>query len=306
MQSTIYTLYEGHYAYGVGALLNSLVNRGFKGTFAVAYRGSLPEWMHKVAKEGKSEFLLEDTRVKFIPLDPPMHLRFYKPFFALELMEQHIPDTQAIYYFDPDIVVKAQWKFFESWAENGVAVCLDNSFGFLPCDHPWRGEWRKLGEAMGAKEKRQLHYYYNGGFFGITRDNMDFLRIWRDLILTYGRSGGDIIGKKSTERSRAVVGDQDLMNAAAMFTDLPLSSIGPEGMDFTGGGYVMSHAVYGIKPWERRFTFDLLKTGNCPSLADKEFMKNIDSPIPVFPPFSSRIKKIDIKLAAMLGRLVGH
>jgi hypothetical protein len=118
--------------------------------------------------------------------------------------------------------------------------------------------------------------------------------------------GGDVISSKSTDRKRSVVGDQDLMNAAVMFTQLPLSCIGPDGMDFGGGGYLMSHAVYGIKPWVKNFTLDLFKTGNAPSLADKEFMKNISAPIKIFSSVEERLKRANIKVAAVLGRVMGH
>ena len=307
MATTVYTLYEGHYSLGVGALLNSLLNKGFVGTYAVAYRGKLPDWTSKLKQEGPDEYSVAGVRVKFIPLNPPMHLRFYKSFLGLELYEKYCPDTGSLFYFDPDIVIKADWSFYESWAEKGIALCVDNAFGILPSDHPWRAEWAQIGSRTGLRVRREQNFYYNGGFFGLTRDKLDFLRLWRDLTYSFRDMGGDVVGSKSTDRKRAVVGDQDLMNAAIMFTELPLSCVGPDGMDFGGyGGYLMSHAVYGIKPWVKNFTLDLFKTGNAPSLADKEFMKNISAPIQLFSPVEERLKRANIKVASALGRVVGH
>jgi hypothetical protein len=68
----------------------------------------------------------------------------------------------------------------------------------------------------------------------------------------------------------------------------------------------MSHAVYGVKPWVKNFTLDLFKTGNAPSLADKEFMKNISSPIQLFSPVEERLKRANIKVASALGRVMGR
>jgi hypothetical protein len=47
--------------------------------------------------------------------------------------------------------------------------------------------------------------------------------------------------------------DQDLLNIVAMTTDVPLTTLGPDGMDFVPGGYVMSHAVNSPKPWGRSY-----------------------------------------------------
>jgi hypothetical protein len=307
MSTTVYTLYEGHYSFGVGALLNSLLNKGFIGTYAVAYRGKLPGWVNQLKQEGPEEYSISGVRVKFIPLNPPLHLRFYKSSLGLELFEKYLPETQNLFYFDPDIVIKGDWKFYEGWAQNGIALCLDNAYGIMPADHPWRAEWSRIGGRLGLPVIRQQNFYYNSGFFGMTRANQDFLRLWRDLTYAYRDMGGDVIGSKGQNRYYGVVGDQDLMNAAIMFSEQPLSCIGPEGMDFNGfGGYVMSHAVYLIKPWVKNFTLDLLKTGNAPSLADKEFMKNIAAPIRLYSPMEERLKRVNIKVAAALGRVVGH
>lgn len=305
MSSTVYTLYEGHYSLGVGSLLNSLVNQGFSGRFVVAYRGALPSWVDKLQAEGPLHYSVGKVQVEFIALNPPMHLRFYKCFLGLELLERYC-QSEYLFYFDPDIVIKAEWSFFENWTRNGVALCLDNNFAIVPSDHPWRAEWGRLGRQAGLEQRRKLDFYYNGGFFGLTRPNASFLEVWCRLTQAYQQVGGDLVSRKSADRKQSVVGDQDLMNAAVMCSQLPLSSVGPDGMDFGGGGYLMSHAVYGTKPWVKQFTLDLFRTGNPPSLADKEFMKNIAWPIRIFSPLEEQLKRADLKVAAVLGRVVGH
>jgi hypothetical protein len=307
MATTVYTLYEGHYSLGVGALLNSLLNKGFVGTYAVAYRGKLPDWAGKLKQEGPEEYSVAGVRVKFIPLNPPMHLRFYKSFLGLELYEKYCPDTGSLFYFDPDIVIKADWSFYESWAEKGIALCLDNAFGILPSDHPWRAEWAQIGSRTGLKVKREQNFYYNGGFFGLTRDKLDFLRLWRDLTLLVPRHGGRRGGQQE-HRPQAGRGGRpgpDERRHHVYPTAPELRGSRRHGL-WRVRGYLMSHAVYGVKPWVKNFTLDLFKTGNAPSLADKEFMKNISSPIQLFSPVEERLKRANIKVASALGRVMGR
>ena len=45
MKTAIISSYEGHYHYGVAALINSAVAVGFDGLFIIAYRDSLPPWV---------------------------------------------------------------------------------------------------------------------------------------------------------------------------------------------------------------------------------------------------------------------
>ena len=60
--------------------------------------------------------------------------------------------------------------------------------------------------------------------------------------------------------------------------------MGQDGMDFQfgGGGYVMSHAAGGVKPWKKNYVLSALN-GIKPSIADKAFWQNASSPINAHP-----------------------
>ena len=47
------TLAEGHYFYGVAALVNSLVRTGFEGTVVIGFRGERPNWLERFARDPK-------------------------------------------------------------------------------------------------------------------------------------------------------------------------------------------------------------------------------------------------------------
>src|SRR5436853_3964611 len=128
LMAVICTLYEGSYHLGLGALLNSLYAKGFRGHFYAGYRGDVPPWAADNVRKNGAGWLFnvgDDCTLHFVPLTTSWHFNNYKPQFLLELMEKHCPHEEKFFFFDPDIVVRARWDFFEQWVSHGIALCED-------------------------------------------------------------------------------------------------------------------------------------------------------------------------------------
>lgn len=293
------TLFEGHYEKGVGAFINSLIKSSFKGIVCVGYRGNMPVWANQL--ENLNLKMGGDVTLVFMLLDIETHFGYYKPFFMRKVIEEN-PNVKNIYYFDPDIVVNAPWTFISFWTETGISVCLDNCFPFVHHNHPWRKEWQKL---VNSNLKCELNYYVNSGFIGINKNSFILLDRWILFTEKYESNNGDL-SKFEKEGFRAFKGDQDLLNAAmTISSDLSFSIIGMEGMGFEDPAYLMAHAVETTKPWKNNFIKQLLVLGHKPSIAAKLFFENCEYPIRIYTKFQLRMKKIDIKLASVLGRFLG-
>ena len=124
MSSVICTLFEGHFHYGVAALVNSHYQHGFKGDFFIGYRGELPFWATAATNNNslnwpgtKTLIIAEELKLHFLPINTNAHFTNYKTHFILELWEKCINDSlvTGILYFDPDIVNKCSWKYYEQW-----------------------------------------------------------------------------------------------------------------------------------------------------------------------------------------------
>ena len=59
----------------------------------------------------------------------------------LELWDGPAKNAEALFYFDPDIVVNDSWICFEQWVNCGVALCEDINSPFQEF-HPRRVGWR--------------------------------------------------------------------------------------------------------------------------------------------------------------------
>lgn len=299
----VVTLYEGHYHFGVAALLNSLVNAGFEGLVRVGYRGALPPWLGQLQHVHGQEYgVTPQLAVSFVPVNPTMHLGYYKPQFMLDTFVAY-PTTQHVFYFDPDIVVNAEWEFFTSWVQAGIALCLDNTFAFLHRNHPWRAQWKALAGGAPA-QSGTLDYYVNSGFVGVHRANTAILERWVSITEKHREQGGTVeVFVKNGHR--AVRGDQDLLNAVmTVCNDLTYSIIGTEGMGFTDPAYVMSHAVSEIKPWKKNFLKLLFVKGHAPSVADKDYMRYANQPVAAYNSSAFRLKRWNMHFSSMLGRLI--
>jgi hypothetical protein len=105
---------------------------------------------------------------------------------------------------------------------------------------------------------------------------------------------------------RAFKGDQDLLNAAmSVSKDVKLSIIGTEGMGFTYPHYLMLHAVESTKPWDNNFIKEIILRGKRPSGAAKGYINNCAYPIPVYSSLHLKIKKLNLKIASLMGRVLG-
>lgn len=311
MNSAICTLYEGHYHHGLAALANSLYNNGFQGSVYVGYRGELPSWA-ELAKEnplldweeGKSLSIIDGLVLHFLPLNTSFHLANYKPDFMLELWNKSAKAEEALFYFDPDIVIKCQWEYFEQWIGHGVALVHEIIANDMPDTHPLRKDWATVIAKSNRTIKRSVNSYINSGFCGLLKKDIGFLYDWSDIIKVASVNFGFDVKQFTLSQYRGYMffaQDQDAFNIAAMCSESPISEMGPEAMDFIHGGFTMSHATGNPKPWKKNFIRSGIK-GNPPSLADKEFWKNVGLPIKTIPNNQIKYKRITIKLASLLGR----
>lgn len=303
MTSTACTLYEGHYHYGVAALTNSLFRKGFRGTVWVGYRGSLPPWAQNATERDGTQHLevVSGLTLRFLKVETKRHLTNYKADFMIDLRRNYCPDAEGIFYFDPDIVLKFDWPFFEEWADSGVALCEDVNSP-MHSTHPLRMKWRRFYTPHGFEVTRDMDVYVNAGFVGVSREHWGFVEVWKRLL--------DLMAPETNGLSELGVSDrgylfhkpdQDGLNIAAMFSHSPVSIVGREGMDFIPGGYLMSHALGAPKPWRKAFVREALR-GYPPSQADHSFSQHTTSPINLFSPAVRRWKKLDLLVACGLGR----
>ncbi len=291
--------------------MNSLYRNGYRGQFYIGYRGDiLPPWATKAADNinlnwagGKSLELAEGLQVHFLPIKTDYHLAHYKPKFMLELFDGPANATDAIAYFDPDIVVKCRWGFYETWMMHGVAMVHEVTSNDMPSSHPIRREWQKVIQLCNRRSTRELRSYINSGFCGVSRKHIEFLSLWNEIIETaikyYNPNHDQFMSLDRTYPFYSI--DQDAFNIAAMCCDSPISEIGPEGMDFIHGGWTMSHAVGSPKPWKKKFIGSALK-GSPPSLTDHRFWLNVDGPVACYSSNQIVLKRISILTGNFIGR----
>lgn len=302
------TLFEGHYHYGVAALINSLYTNGYRGNFYTGYRGTLPAWANTAYENAELNWvgsttlnIKPDLNVHFLPVTIDYDLTNYKPAFLLALKNYN---SKGFFYFDPDIVIKCKWEFFERWIKYGVAVVQEIVGNRLSPLHPKRMQWAEFIHRIGKDVKRPLSNYFNGGFCGVSKDNLEFLYIWKDIIekgIELNIIDANYFYKQLDQTSAFPVGDQDALNAATMCCTSPVSDFGPEGMDFIPGGWLMSHANIRPKPWQVNFLRKAL-SGKKISQPEKNYWANTNTVIVTCPDYKISIKKFFIKLGSFLNR----
>ena len=298
----ICTLFEGDYHLGVAVLINSIVANGFRGLFWVGYRGNLPPWLDQLTKCSEGLYQVGEAVLTFELLDAEIHFTHFKPAFMNSLIDRRIA-TCSLWYFDPDITVRCSWNFYERWAKFGVCLCQDVTMGSMPSDHPLRLEWIELAHQAGwPAPVRKQERYYNGGFLGLQIDRKVFLDTWEranELARAYGVNHSEF---QTGDRANTFqFADQDALNITVMFADVPLSTIGPEGMGWINGGYTMYHSAGGSKPWRKKFLRSAL-AAKPPWNGDKHFLQHADGAIKPFSPAKLRRMRRAERLGSIIGR----
>ncbi|MCE0498753.1 MAG: hypothetical protein LV481_12480 [Methylacidiphilales bacterium] len=317
MNTTICTLFERHYHFGVAVLANSLCASGFKGMIYAGFRGPLPPWAENevdLIESGKWEMEISpEVRLVFLLLETPAHFTNYKPDFLLRIAEIAGTENDALVYCDPDIVITETWQYFEDWLTCGVALCEDINSP-LPESHPRRIGWRRFFQPRGFTLRPRGASYANGGFIGLRPQDRKLLPIWRDMLTSAGDAlgGKDVVGIQGGRTLDGLYGfadclrktDQDTLNAALeACPEVEVSFLGPQAMGFLLGGAILPHALGPAKPWQRRYLAEALG-GLPPAHVDKAFWHHASGPIKPFGPAWLALKKLSLTASAALGRFI--
>jgi hypothetical protein len=299
----ICTFFEGDYHIGLAALVNSLFRAGYVGPLWAGYRGALPPWLDQLKDTDDPHAYLVGSKIRltFVRIETDLHFTNYKPRFMLDLFAGPANDCGYMWYFDPDIFVRCRWSFFTEWQQNGVALCHDIVNNVLPEDSPIRHQWRRAAENMGFRNPRCLNHYFNGGLVGVSAAHRSFLETWQRIMEYVEKDGYDRrlfrVGQRELPFMQI---DQDALNVAAMYSQHPLTTMGPEAMGLIPGGFTMFHAI-GPKPWRASFLRRAL-TGTPPSESDKFFFTQVSSPIRIYSPAHLRSKRLACSVASLIGR----
>jgi len=319
MKTVICTLYEGHYHYGVAALSNSLYKHGFRGTIYVGYRGVLPNWVLKGKKgsigKWKEAFILkqaEGLQLVFLPLTTTYGLTNYKPDFMLELWEGLAQEAEALFYFDPDIVIDDSWSCYEQWVNSGVALCEDINSPVQKF-HPRRIGWKNYFKKYNIDLNFKNQIYVNGGFIGLVKKDLSFLTLWRQLQENMGGAIGGLENSIfSNQNYNSTIlktegfqifdkSDQDALNATIEAYQGTVSYMGKEGMAFGPGKVMMFHALGSPKPWKANILSRAFN-GRVPRNVDTAYWANSSGPILAHSKWEIYRKTTSIKLAKLIGR----
>ena len=302
--AAICTLFEGDYHIGVAALVNSLASARYQGTIWAGYRGMLPPWLTQFQRlhAVRHEYLIGNgIRVVFLPLETKTHFTNYKPDFMLDLLANHASGCNYLWYLDPDVFLRCDWSFFAKWQRYGIALCEDVLYPTLPENNLLRQQWVEIARDMGLDAPRALIQHFNGGLVGVPANYVSFLHLWKRVLDRAAAMGYDLTGFLPGTRAMPLhATDQDALNIAAMYTEHPLSTLGPEAMGFIEGGFAMYHAIV-QKPWRGSILRRAL-AGEPPSNAIKLFFRHVSSPIRAYSTTMLYRKRLECRVAGLVGR----
>jgi hypothetical protein len=303
--SGICTLFEGDFHLGLAAFLNSLVHAGYTGTVWAGYRGALPPWLNQLERSDAAEndyVIAGKIHLVLLAQTTEIHLTNYKPDFMLKLLSGPARGCEYLWYFDPDILIRVPWAFFADWQRWGIALCQEIVNNNLPENSPLRHQWSQIASTIGLSNPRALNHYLNGGMVGVAAAHAGFLEVWKRLIQRAAEMGYDLKAFMPGVRELPFhATDQDALNIAAMYSQFPLSILGPQGMGFLPGDVKMYHTV-GQKPWRGSF---LLRAfgGRPPTHAMKFYWTQVSSPIRAYSAVQLGAKRLACSIAAFIGRL---
>lgn len=319
MNTAICTIFEGHYHYGVAALSNSLYQNGFRGNIYIGYRGSLPNWILKGEKEtiGRWNDAITLTpvigiKLLFLPIVTNYNMANYKPDFMKELWEGPAKNAEALFYFDPDIVINESWSCFEQWVNCGIALCEDVNSP-LQEFHPRRQGWKTYYKNYSIDLQYKNQIYVNAGFLGLLKTNISFLDLWIQMQELMGPAIGGLensifLNQSYNSTVLEMEGfqifdkpDQDALNAAIEAYEGSISYIGKEGMGFSKGKATMSHGLGSPKPWKTNHILRAIQ-GRIPRNSDVIYWRFCNYPILAHSEWEIRRKNIGIKIAKIIGR----
>jgi hypothetical protein len=313
MDSAICTLFEGHYHYGVAALVNSLYAQGYRGNIYVGYRGDLPVWAEAAKQQEvlnwpgcQTMYVADGLHLYLLPLDTSYHLTNYKPDFMIRLWNSLASETESMFYFDPDIVVNAPWSVFKEWTTYGVALCED-IMSPKPMNHPTRQAWRQYFDNEGFALNFKEAFYANGGFVGVSKRQISFLLTWQSIqesmaIAIGGLDNAFLIAQPSISPFAPFsLTDQDALNATVEAWEGPVSFVDKNGMGFGPNASLMSHAIGSGKPWVRKTLIEAIN-GFPPRRADREYWAAANGVIKSQSVGLIRMRQLAIKIAVVIGR----
>ena len=298
----ICSLFEGDFHFGLAALINSIVRGGFKGLFWIGCRGELPTWTRPLKRRDDGLFEVGEALLGFETIEGSRHFGQFKPEFLKSIIDRGIA-TRHLWYFDPDITVRCNWDFFEMWVRHGVCLCQEIIMGTMPSRHPIRAEWMRMAREAGWGEpRREQERYYNSGFVGLDIAHRSFIDQWIAAVRLANSNGVAVDQFQKGGRHQVFFTvDQDTLNIATMYADVPFSTIGPEGMGFIAGGFTMYHSVGKAKAWRKKFLRSALQALP-PSDGEKHFLACADGPLHPYSPFQLRSLKLRAAFAAFAGR----
>lgn len=270
----------------------------------------MPFWAEPLREEENYQVfaVAADCNIHFLPLATDYHLTNYKPTFMLDLWDRYADRIDGLCYFDPDIVIKCDWSFFERWIENHVALCEDvnsplNTFA------PERITWQKVMEKHHINLPSNLNQYVNGGFVGLKRSNRRFVASWKQLLDIIALETEPLnisflpnLKGKQSQRPRSAAfyaTEQDALNCAAMLHENTVAIANKRAMDFGSFGTIMSHAIGGHKPWKMSYIKEALD-GRRAGIAQKLYWEHVLHPIKLYSNHKVGRMQWRIKLASFI------